>query len=210
MRQVREDDFGGHAPEDEGHSQAEQDEVVIAHEGRVRRVEPEADAGGVDEHGGPFEEDGGEGEVLRATGADDVVDAEGEVREEEGGEDEGHPDVEDGGGAEEGGQGDEGADGEGPDGGAVGAGEEHDCAGDYEALCGRRFSHADELAGGMGGKGGRKGRFTGWAVEVAQIKRVRMVGLPGREEHGQAGYQGCEDAFGGGAESDCCCFEEAG
>lgn len=57
----------------------------------------------------------------------------------------------------------------------------------------------------MGGRGG-----TGWAVEVAEIERVRVVGFPGREEHGKAGYEGGEDAFGRGAESYCCCFEEAG
>lgn len=66
---------------------------------------------------------------------DYVQDAEGQVREKEGGEDEGHPDVEDGGRAKDFRVAEERADGLGPDGGAVVAGEDHDGAGDYEALC---------------------------------------------------------------------------
>ena len=38
--EVGEDDLGGHAAEDEGHGQAEEEQPVLAHEGRGGRVEP--------------------------------------------------------------------------------------------------------------------------------------------------------------------------
>lgn len=64
------------------------------------------------------------------------------------------------------------------------------------------------VAWGDPGLGKRDG--TGWAIEVAEIERMCVVGFPCREEHGEAGYEGREGAFGRGAESYCCCFEKAG
>ncbi len=64
-------------------------------EGGIRTVDPEADGEGVDRHGRPFEKDRSEGEALAATCADDVVDAEWQMCEEEGAEEDGNPDVPD-------------------------------------------------------------------------------------------------------------------
>ncbi len=50
----------------------------------MRGVEPCAGGADEDEDGGPFQEDGGDGEVLGAAGFDDVEDAGGEVGDEEG------------------------------------------------------------------------------------------------------------------------------
>ena len=94
-REVREDHLGRHAPEDEGHSQAEEDEVVLAHQGRVRRVQPRADGERVDGHGDPLEEDGEHGEVVAPARLDDVEHAEGDVSEDEGSDDDEDPDVAD-------------------------------------------------------------------------------------------------------------------
>ena len=60
---------------------------------RVRRPEPGSAGDGEYDDGRPFEEDGGEWEVLRASGASDVQNAEGEVGGEEGEEDYGDPEV---------------------------------------------------------------------------------------------------------------------
>ena len=88
-----EDYFGSHAAEDEGHGEAEEDQSVFAHEGRMGGVEPRANGGGVDGDGGPFEEDGGHGEVLLAASFDDVVDAGREMGDEEGAEYEWDPEI---------------------------------------------------------------------------------------------------------------------
>ena len=40
-----------------------------------------------------------------------------------------------------------------------------------------------------------KGDTTCRSVEISQIERVGMVCFPGREEHRQAWYQSCKDAF---------------
>lgn len=82
--QVGEDDFGGHAAEDEGHGEAEEGEVIVSEEVRVWGEEPAADGERVDGHGRPFEEDGRHGQTALSTGPHDVGDAEGQVREEKG------------------------------------------------------------------------------------------------------------------------------
>ena len=94
--EMGEDDFGCHAAEDEGHGQAEEDQSVLAHQGRVGGVEPRADGRGVDGDGRPFQEDGGHGKAVRAAGLDDVVDASGQVGDEEGAEDERDPEIDHG------------------------------------------------------------------------------------------------------------------
>ena len=62
----------------------------------MRGVEPSSCGSYEDEDGCPFEEDGGDGEVLCAAGFDHVEDAGGEVGDEEGDEDRGDPEVDDG------------------------------------------------------------------------------------------------------------------
>lgn len=93
--QVGEDHLGRHAAEDEGHGQAEEDQVVLAHQRRVRRVQPGADAEGVHGHGDPLEEDGEDGEAVPPPRLDDVEHAEGHVAEQERAGDHGDPDVAD-------------------------------------------------------------------------------------------------------------------
>lgn len=177
-RQVREDHLCGHAPEDEGHGQAEEDEVVLAHERRVGRVQPGADGEGVDGHGDPFKEDGEDGESVATAGLDHVEHAEGHVTKDERADDDEDPDVADRVVADELVVAEEVLfadkidDALGPDAGAVDAREGHDAAGDQYALC--------------------------RTVKIAEVERVGVVGLPGGEEHGEAGAESGKDArFGG-------------
>ena len=75
-------------------------------------------------------------------------------------------------------------DAEGPDLRAVVARDDHDGAGEDEAL--------------------------GRAVEVAEVEGVRVVGFPGREEHGEAGHEGGEGAGFGRAKTHGGGFAETG
>jgi len=95
-RQVREDDLGRHAPEDEGHGEAEEDEVVLVHERGVRREQPGADGEREGGHRRPFEEHGQDGQVVAPPREDHIVHAEGDVRREEREDDDAHPDVAEG------------------------------------------------------------------------------------------------------------------
>lgn len=180
-RQVGEDHLGGHAAEDERHGQAEQHEVVLTPQRRVRAVQPRPDRERVHRHGRPLEEDGEHGLPPRPPRPHHVQHAERHVPEHERADDDGDPGVADGVFSDEVGVPEqvlgpagELDDGARPDVRAENTGERHDGGGDQEAL--------------------------GGAVEVAQVQGVRVVGLPGGEEHGEAGAQSGEDARLGRAE----------
>lgn len=91
-----EDDFRGHAAKDEGHGDAEQDEVVISKQGGGGGPQPAAAAGHERNNRCPFEEDGEHGESIALAGYDDVIDAERQVSEEEGANEKRDPDVDEG------------------------------------------------------------------------------------------------------------------
>ena len=114
---------------------------------------------------------------------------------EEGEENHGDPDVlEGGGGGEEGERTREAADGVGPDQGTVPAGKQHEGAGEDEPFCFYGVSFGEARQVGWWEEGGQSCRRTCGPVEVPEIQRVRVVGLPGGEEHREAGYQGREGA----------------
>ena len=89
-----EDNLSRHATKDECHGDAEEDQVVIRHESRVRAVQPPANAEYKNGHGRPLEEDGKDRLAARLPSLDDVVDAERNVRKERRNQD-GNPEVND-------------------------------------------------------------------------------------------------------------------
>lgn len=94
-RQVREDHLGGHAAEHKRHGQAEEHQVVIAHQRRVRRVQPRADAERVHAHRDPLEEDGEHRQVVPPPRLHYVQHAERHVPEQQRQRDRRDPDVPD-------------------------------------------------------------------------------------------------------------------
>ena len=179
-----EDDLGREAAEDERHGEAEEDEAVVAQEAGVGREEPGADGERIHQHGRPVEEDGQDRQVRAAPRFHHVPHAFGEVGDEEGEEERRDPTVTEGQVVEELLVADHVGDAEGPDLRAVVARDDHDGAGEDEAL--------------------------GRAVEVAEVEGVRVVGFPGREEHGEAGHEGGEGAGFGGTETHGGGFAETG
>lgn len=188
-RQVGEDDLGGQSAKDKGHGQAEEDEVVLLHEGAVWGVDPGADTQGEDGHGRPLGEDGQHGQTLLAASAGDVVEAEGNVADEEGQQDQADPYVAEGGLAKHGSEAGQsiaqgGGEGQRPDVRAPDARGDHDAAGDEEAL--------------------------GRSIDDAEIEGVGVIGLPCGKEHGEAGTERSEDAGVGGSQTHGGGFEQAG
>ena len=190
---MRQDHLGGHAAEDEGHYDAEEDEVVFLGEGRVGRVEPGEGGEDEDGHRGPLEED--REDVLTAGEArfNDVVDAEGHMGKEDGETQEPDPDVDEGDVAQD----------------RVGEAEKVEDCGDRKLAEGLRPDAGPVVAGDEHHQAGEQDAL-GRTVDVAQVKRVRVVGLPGREEHGQGRGESCEDARLRGTETECSSFEQRG
>ena len=93
---MREDDLRRHAAEDEGHGEAEQHEVVLAEQRRRRRIQPCADADGVDHHRRPFEQERGYGKAFLVAGACHVENARGQVGEQERAHEDRNPDLPEG------------------------------------------------------------------------------------------------------------------
>lgn len=93
LREVSENHLRSQPAEYESHGDAEENKVVVATNGRVRRVDPGANSESVHCHGRPLEEDRGYGLTARATGLNDVENAEGDVSCEEREDDHGNPDV---------------------------------------------------------------------------------------------------------------------
>lgn len=89
--EMRQDDLGCHAPEDKGHGQTVEDEVVIFQDERVRRTEPSRSSYTKDYERGPFQEDWQNGEALGAPCACNVDNTCGEVGDEKGDQDHGNP-----------------------------------------------------------------------------------------------------------------------
>lgn len=163
---MREDYLGGHAAEDKGHGEAEEHEMVVWHERRVRAVKPGADGERVDGHGRPLHEYRQDRQFGRSSGFDDIDHAEGDVGAEEGGYEDRDPEVAHGVAAkplvvaEEVVVAYEIGDLVCPDIRSVVAGRDHEQTSDDEA-----FS---------------------WPVENSEIQSMRMVCFPGGEEHRQA------------------------
>lgn len=177
--EMGEDHLGGHPAKDEAHDDAEQDQVVVRADGRVRAECPGANAEREDGHGRPLEEDRQDGLVARLPRLDDIVDAKRNVPNEKRAGDEGDPDVAEAEISKELRRHPQRADNVHaagkdidqalrPNSRAAVAANRHNRAGDQDAL--------------------------GRSVEVSKIQGVRMVRLPGREEHGKAGDEGREDA----------------
>lgn len=95
--QVRENDLGGESAKDKGHGKAEQDEVVILHQGAVRRVDPCADAQSKDSHGRPLGKDGQDGQTLLSASAGYIVQTKGDMADKKYRKDQSNPYVPDGG-----------------------------------------------------------------------------------------------------------------
>ena len=89
-----------------------------------------------------------------------------------------------------------------PDSGAVGAGDEHDCAGEDQTFCVNCQCALFILWEGSG--------CTGRTVEVAEIEGMGMVCLPRGEEHGQARDHCGEGACFCRSETHGGCLEQAG
>lgn len=92
-RQMGKDHLGRHAPKDKRHGQAEEDEVVLAPQSCVRRVQPSSNRERVDGHGCPFEEDGQNWQLVAPPSLDDIVNAEGNMANHEGSNDDQDPNV---------------------------------------------------------------------------------------------------------------------
>lgn len=192
LGQVSKNHLGSEATKDEGHGQAEENEVVLGAKGRVRRVDPCANSEGEHCHRRPLQKDGSHRLATRATGLDDMKDAEGDMGREQGEDNHADPDVTDGGLAQQVSKAEHVLlvtlpklnNGLGPDTRAVDPGDNHDTAGDQDAL--------------------------GRAVDSAQVQSVGVVRLPGREEHGQARDESREDAGLGAAETHGGGLEETG
>lgn len=172
-RQVGEDHLGGEAAKDERHGEAEEDKVVVLHERAVRRKDPERNRDGVDGHGNPLEEDGQDGEAVGAAGLDNVEDAERNLGKDERADNETNPDVSEGSLAQKVSKAGEAAvqtesQRLSPDLRAPDTRHDHDGASDEDTF--------------------------GGTVDDAEVEGVRVVRLPGREEHGEAGAQRGEDA----------------
>ena len=133
---MRQDHLRRHAAEDEGHGKTEEAEMILAQESGVRGPEPGRESAAEEEHRRPLEENGGDGEVLRSAGFDDIEDAGREVGNGEGDEENCGKEVFDAEGAEDVVVADEGGDGLVPDLGAVEAGADHEEGGEEEAFCG--------------------------------------------------------------------------
>lgn len=151
------DDFGGQSSKNEGHCAAKENEVVVLHEGAVRRKDPGAGADGENGHWNPLEEHGKNGEVPRLARAGYVQDAKGDVSGDQQEDDHANPDVPERDVSNEMGHSLQVV---APDMcewlrenvGSVNSGDDHDTAGDEEAF--RR------------------------AVDDAKVERMRVVSLP--------------------------------
>lgn len=92
-RQMGKDHLGRHPPKDKRHGQTEEDEVVLASQSRVRRVQPSSNRERVDGHGRPFEEDGQDRQLVSSPSLDDIVNAERDMANHEGSNDDQDPNV---------------------------------------------------------------------------------------------------------------------
>lgn len=199
-REVREDDLGGHATEDEGHGQAVEHEVVVLEDEGIWRAEPGDGGSAENDDRCPLPEDWQDGEVLGAAGASNVDDAGGEVSDEECGKDQRDPEVSETHVTKPFSEAREvGDQGHGPDLGAKVPRHADEGAGKDETLCGGLL-HVLHT---------RVVERTCRAIEVAEIERVGVVRLPGGEEHGQHWDEGSECTNVAAAITHGCCFEQA-
>lgn len=155
--QVRKDDFGSETSENKGHGAAKEDEVVVLHERAVRRKDPSTSANGEDGHWNPLEEHGKNREILRLARTGDVQDAKGDMGSDQQEDDHANPDIPERDVSNEMGHSLQVV---APDMcerlrenvWPVNSGDDHDAAGNEEAFR--------------------------WAVDDAEVERMRMVSLP--------------------------------
>lgn len=91
--QVRKDDLGRHASEDEGHRQAVEYQVVVLEDERIGRAEPGDGRHAEDDQRSPFQEDREDWKVLGPSCACDIDEATRHVGDKEGEQYHGYPDV---------------------------------------------------------------------------------------------------------------------
>lgn len=88
-----ENDLGGEASKYERQSEAEENEVVLLHQGAIRRKDPGADGEGEASHGNHLGKNRENGETSALTSLNDIVYAKGDLGEDKRANDEGDPDV---------------------------------------------------------------------------------------------------------------------
>lgn len=171
--QVRQDHLGCQAAKDKRHGQAEQDQVVVCHQGAVRREHPGSHSKRKDGHWRPFSKDRRYGKALLLPGQGDIVQAEGDVADQQGRDDQANPDISERRLAKHLRQPRQAVaqsigKRQSPDMRAPNPRGNHDATSNKQAL--------------------------GRAVDDAQIQCVGVVCLPGGKEHGQARAEGRKDA----------------
>ena len=93
LGEVGEDDFGGHAAEDERHGEAEEYQVVLVSECRMWAEKPCADGESKNSHRRPLQEHRRNWQTISAAGCNDVAHAERNVRSKEGDHDNSNPNI---------------------------------------------------------------------------------------------------------------------
>jgi hypothetical protein len=93
VSQMRQDDLGRHAPEDQRHSQAVQNEVVVFQQMRVWRSEPSHCARDKNDQRRPLVDQWQQGQVLSAAHACDIDDTCRKMCHEKGEQDNGYPEL---------------------------------------------------------------------------------------------------------------------
>lgn len=184
-----EDHLGGKASENKRHGNAEEYQVVVRHQRAVWRREPEANGRSKSNDSAPLHENGCNRKVVGVASFDDVVNAERNVGEDHGNNDQTNPDISERCLANHAMQTGQSVakqvnDGLGPNLGTPDSGNNH-----HEA------SNEDTLSR---------------AVDVAEIERMGVVGLPGREEHWQDWAEGSEDTSWRSAQAHGSRFQQTG
>lgn len=93
VRQMGQNHLSRHATKNKGHGQAEEDEVVLLHQSAVWRENPGTSADSEDGHGRQLEEHREDWQVVLLAGANNVVDAKGDVCHSEEENEEANPDI---------------------------------------------------------------------------------------------------------------------
>lgn len=176
LGEVSEDDLCGHAAEDEGEDDTEEDEVVVAEDVGGWRSEPGNAGEGEGQDRGPFKENWKDWKAIAAAGFDDVDDAKWPVGKEEGTADDWNPKINGGIILEEPFISESISERLRPDLRTVVTGGDDETAGNDQTL--------------------------GWAVEVTQVENVGVVSLPGAEPHGQDRNESSEDTLPAASQTD--------
>lgn len=163
--------------------------MVVAHKRAVRRSEPCGASGGENGDGHPLKEHWEDGQVLLPSGLDDVNNAEWNVPDKQREDNHANPDVSGGSFANH-----------------FGEARKRVSPEEMDRLC-PHLRAVDTRENHNGASNEQAFRRT---VKVSEIQSVGVVSLPGREEHGQARNQGCENTGRARSQSNSGGFEETG